>query len=120
MQVRRRVDAYLHQTRAVRCEALRRWASVLLSLDETERQSTRRPHRAPAAGGSGDDGSSLNKPIGQATVGSLKIEMDARAVVSDLLVNVGVTLGWGEAAELGVTGPFLAERPAQRGGPEGG
>jgi hypothetical protein len=53
-------------------------------------------------------------------VGNLKIKMDPRAVMSDLLVDVGVALGRSEAAKLGVSRPLIAERPAQRGRPEGG
>ena len=71
-------------------EALCGWAGVLRLVNEGERQSTGRPHRAPPVAVAGDDSSQLNEPIGEVTLGNLKIEMDPRAVVSDLLVDVGV------------------------------
>ena len=62
----------------------------------------------------GDNRSQLNQPVGEATVVNLEIEMNPRAVIPDLLVDVGVALRWGKAAEFRVPGPRLTERPAQR------
>jgi hypothetical protein len=78
MKFWRRVYADLHQTRVVLREALCGWAGMIHLVDEAERQSTRRPHRAPPVAVAGDDRSQPNERIGEATIGNLKIEMDPR------------------------------------------
>ena len=80
---------------------------MFLPIHEAEGQSTRRSHRAPSLKLAGDDRSQLNQPVGEATVVNLEIEMNPRAVIPDLLVDVGVTLGWGKAAEFRVAWPRL-------------
>ncbi|HTF40748.1 MAG TPA: hypothetical protein VK754_09155 [Propionibacteriaceae bacterium] len=112
MQVRWRVDADLHQAAAMSCEALRRWPVVFLPIDQAEGQSARRSHRAPSLELTGDDRSQLDQPVHQATIGNLEIEMNPRAMVPDLLVDVGVALGWGKATKFRVPRPRLADRPA--------
>jgi len=88
--------------------------SVITSIHQAKRQSARRLHGAPPVPVAGDNRSEPNESVGETTVESLKIDMNTRAVVADLLVDIGVTLRWGEAAELRMARPLLAERPAQR------
>jgi hypothetical protein len=66
----------------------------------------------------GDDGSQLNQPVSRAAVGHLYIKVDPRAMVPNLLVDIGVAFGWGETAKFRVARPRLAKRPAQRRRPE--
>jgi hypothetical protein len=91
----------------------------VLPIHQAKRQSTGRSHRAPALKLASDERFQLGESISGATIGNLKIKMDSRAVVPDLLVDVGVALGRGEAAEFREARPRLAERPAQRRRPKG-
>jgi len=103
----------------VPCEALGWRASVFLPVHKAKWQSTRRSHRAPALKLASDGRSQLDESVSGATIGNLKIKMDSRAVIPDLLVDVGVALGRDEAAEFREARPRLAERPAQRRRPKG-
>jgi hypothetical protein len=102
----------------VSCEIRRWWADVILTFHQTERQPTGRSHRAPPFELAGDDRSQFNQPVSRAPIGHLDIKVDPRAMVPNLLMDVRVAFGWDEAAKLRKARPRLAERPAQRPGPE--
>jgi hypothetical protein len=91
---------------------------VILTFHQAERQSTRRFHRAPPFKLAGDDRSQLNQPVSRPAPGNLQIKVDSRPVVPNLLVDIRVACGWSEAAKFREARPRLAERPAQRRGPE--
>src|SRR5215213_9546171 len=119
MHVGRRVDADLQQAAPVPLDAQRRWPVVFITIEQAEGQSTGRSHRTPSLKLTSDNRAKLNQPVGGATVGNLEIEMNPRAVVPDLLVDVGVSLGRCIAPEFRMPRPRLTERPAQHRGPKG-